>query len=105
EVREVMARAAERRKGGQGTVFFLDEIHRFNKAQQDALLPSVEDGTVVLIGATTENPYFEVNSALISRSRVYELRALTTDDVIELLRRGAEELGREAPDDVFAFVA
>ena len=64
EVREVMARAGERRRGGRGTVFFLDEIHRFNKAQQDALLPAVEDGTVVLIGATTENPYFEVNSAL-----------------------------------------
>src|SRR3954452_10630305 len=73
EVREVMARAGERRRGGRGTVFFLDEIHRFNKAQQDALLPAVEDGTVVLIGATTENPYFEVNSALISRTRIYEL--------------------------------
>ena len=87
EVREVMARAGERRRGGQGTVFFLDEIHRFNKAQQDALLPAVEDGTVVLIGATTENPYFEVNSALISRTRIYELRALTDEDLVTLLRR------------------
>ena len=77
----------ERRRGGQGTVFFLDEIHRFNKAQQDALLPAVEDGTVILIGATTENPYFEVNSALISRARIYELRALSDEDVITLLRR------------------
>jgi putative ATPase len=101
EVREVMARAAERRRGGQGTVFFLDEIHRFNKAQQDALLPQVEDGTVVLIGATTENPYFEVNSALISRTRVYELQALADADIVTLLRRGAPGI----PDDVAAFLA
>ena len=66
EVREVIARARERRRGGRATIFFLDEIHRFNKAQQDALLPAVEDGTLTLIGATTENPYFEVNSALLS---------------------------------------
>ena len=90
EVREVMARAAERRRGGRQTVFFLDEIHRFNKAQQDALLPAVEDGTVVLIGATTENPYFEVNSALISRAQVYELRALSAEDVERLLRRALD---------------
>src|ERR671912_2638120 len=75
EVREVIARAAERRRGGRSTIFFLDEIHRFNKAQQDALLPAVEDGTVVLVGAATENPYFEVNSALLSRCRIYELRS------------------------------
>jgi len=91
EVREVMARAEERRRGGQGTVFFLDEIHRFNKAQQDALLPAVEDGTVLLIGATTENPYFEVNSALISRTRIYELQALAEEDVAALLRRALDE--------------
>ncbi len=91
EVREVMKRAAERRRSGQGTVFFLDEIHRFNKAQQDALLPAVEDGTVLLIGATTENPYFEVNSALISRTRVYELRALEEADLVALLRRALDE--------------
>jgi putative ATPase len=101
EVREVMARAAERRRGGQGTVFFLDEIHRFNKAQQDALLPAVEDGTVVLIGATTENPYFEVNSALISRTRIYELRALADEDLVTLLRRAEPSI----PDDVAAFLA
>ena len=77
EVREVMARARERRRGGRHTIFFLDEIHRFNKAQQDALLPAVEEGLVVLVGATTENPYFEVNSALISRTQVYELHELT----------------------------
>ena len=72
---------------GEPTVFFLDEIHRFNKAQQDALLPAVEDGLVTLIGATTENPYFEVNSALLSRSRVYELEALRPADVRSLLDR------------------
>jgi putative ATPase len=101
EVREVMARAAERRRGGQGTVFFLDEIHRFNKAQQDALLPAVEDGTVILIGATTENPYFEVNSALISRTRICELQALSEEDVVALLRRAMADV----PDDVAAFLA
>ncbi len=76
EVRAVIERARERRKMDVATVFFLDEIHRFNKAQQDALLPAVEEGLVTLIGATTENPYFEVNSALLSRTRVYELEAL-----------------------------
>ena len=71
----MLARAEERRRSGRRTVFFLDEIHRFNKAQQDALLPAVEDGLVTLIGATTENPYFEVNSALLSRAQIYELHA------------------------------
>jgi putative ATPase len=91
EVRAVIGRARERRKLGQGTVFFLDEIHRFNKAQQDALLPAVEDGLVTLIGATTENPYFEVNSALLSRARVYELDALGPDDVRRLLQRAVDQ--------------
>ena len=77
EVRALMERARERRRGGRHTIFFLDEIHRFNKAQQDALLPAVEEGLVTLVGATTENPYFEVNSALISRTQVYELHELT----------------------------
>ena len=77
EVREVIERARHRlQTSGERTIFFLDEIHRFNKAQQDTLLPAVEDGTVVLVGATTENPYFEVNSALLSRCRIYELRSL-----------------------------
>src|SRR4051794_27990106 len=75
EVREVIARARERRRSSRSTIFFLDEIHRFNKAQQDALLPAVEEGLVTLIGATTENPYFEVNSALLSRTQIYELQA------------------------------
>ena len=76
EVRAVIERAEHRRQtAGEPTIFFLDEIHRFNKAQQDALLPAVEEGLVTLIGATTENPYFEVNSALLSRTQVYELHA------------------------------
>jgi putative ATPase len=91
EVRAVIERARQRlQTGGRRTVFFLDEIHRFNKAQQDALLPSVEDGLITLIGATTENPYFEVNSALISRSRVYELDALGPNAVLTLLQRAIE---------------
>ncbi len=88
EVRAVIERAAERRRStGQPTIFFLDEVHRFNKAQQDALLPAVEEGLVTLIGATTENPYFEVNSALLSRSQLYELRGLTSADIRTLLER------------------
>jgi putative ATPase len=88
EVRAVLERAAHRRAtGGPPTVFFLDEIHRFNKAQQDALLPAVEDGLVTLIGATTENPAFEVNGALLSRTRVYSLNALSDEEVATVLRR------------------
>jgi putative ATPase len=109
EVRKVLERAAHRRKStGEPTIFFLDEIHRFNKAQQDTLLPAVEEGLVTLIGATTENPYFEVNGALLSRSQVYELKALTSDDVELLLRRALErdELhGASAGDDALAFLA
>jgi putative ATPase len=88
EVRAVIDRARERlRSSGRHTVFFLDEIHRFNKAQQDALLPAVEDGLITLIGATTENPYFEVNSALLSRTRIYELDALAPRHIRVLLDR------------------
>ncbi|MDQ6817041.1 MAG: replication-associated recombination protein A, partial [Actinomycetota bacterium] len=88
EVRAVIERARSRLAGtGRRTIFFLDEIHRFNKAQQDALLPSVEEGLVTLIGATTENPYFEVNSALLSRTRVYELDALGPQEIGTLLER------------------
>jgi putative ATPase len=90
EVREVIARARERRRHGRGTIFFLDEIHRFNKAQQDALLPAVEEGLVTLIGATTENPAFEVNRALLSRTRLYELTELSEGQVLVLLRRALE---------------
>src|ERR671916_2190984 len=81
EVRAVMERAEHRRRSsGTATIFFLDEIHRFNKAQQDALLPAVEEGLVTLIGATTENPYFEVNSALLSRTQIYEPEQLSAED-------------------------
>jgi putative ATPase len=90
EVREVTARAIHRREIGAGeTVLFLDEIHRFNKAQQDALLGSVEEGLITLIGATTENPAFEVNGALLSRLRVYALHALSEEELRTLLRRAA----------------
>ena len=88
EIRAVIERARERRRGnGRPTILFLDEIHRFNKAQQDALLPAVEEGLLTLIGATTENPYFEVNSALLSRCQIYELQPLSAEQVEELLRR------------------
>jgi putative ATPase len=88
EVRAVLERAAHRAQAsGTGTVFFLDEIHRFNKAQQDTLLPAVEEGLVTLIGATTENPAFEVNGALLSRMRVYALQALSAEEVETVLRR------------------
>jgi putative ATPase len=108
EVREVIARARERRRSGRATIFFLDEIHRFNKAQQDALLPAVEEGLVTLVGATTENPYFEVNSALLSRTQVYELNALSAADVEGLVRRALDggECGDVAVDeDAVAFLA
>src|ERR1700751_1049209 len=102
EVRAVIERARQRlQSGGRRTVVFLDEIHRFNKAQQDALLPAVEDGLITLIGATTENPYFEVNSALISRTHLYELEALGPADVRKLLDRAVERgyCGPPAPVD------
>jgi len=106
DVREVLARARERLgMQGQRTILFLDEIHRFNKAQQDALLPAVEEGLVTLIGATTENPYFEVNAALLSRSQVYELEPLSDDDLQELVRRGAAELGVDVPEELVPSIA
>ncbi len=99
EVRATIERAAERRRAtGQPTIFFLDEIHRFNKAQQDALLPAVEEGLVTLIGATTENPYFEVNSALLSRAQIYELRTLDPGRVRELLERALADPERGIAD-------
>jgi putative ATPase len=101
DVREVLARARERLgTSGRRTILFLDEIHRFNKAQQDALLPAVEDGLVTLIGATTENPYYEVNSALLSRVQVYELETLSPEEMAVVVRRGLTESGGEASDDV-----
>jgi len=105
EVRAVIERAEHRRSSsGTRTVLFLDEIHRFNKAQQDALLPAVEDGLLTLIGATTENPAFEVNGALLSRLRVYALQALTADELLELLR-GAPTVSPPPDSDALAFLA
>ena len=100
DVREVID-AARQRLGmhGQGTILFLDEIHRFSKAQQDALLPAVEDGTLTLIGATTENPFFEVNAPLRSRSTLFRLEPLSADAIVTLIRRGLQALGTTADDD------
>ncbi len=99
EIRAVIERARERRRAsGRPTILFLDEIHRFNKAQQDALLPAVEEGLLTLIGATTENPYFEVNSALLSRAQVYELRPLEPEQVEALLRRALSDPERGITD-------
>jgi putative ATPase len=98
EIRGAIERARERRRSGRPTILFLDEIHRFNKAQQDALLPAVEEGVLTLIGATTENPYFEVNSALLSRCQIYELRPLEAGQVEELLRRALADSERGLAD-------
>src|SRR6202051_2920209 len=87
EIKQVMAEAERGRQYGTRTIVFIDEIHRFNKAQQDAFLPHVEKGNIRLIGATTENPSFEINSALLSRCRVYVLKPLTEDQIVLLLRR------------------
>ncbi|MDX6507712.1 MAG: putative ATPase [Gaiellaceae bacterium] len=106
DVRAVLARARDRLGGsGQRTILFLDEIHRFNKAQQDALLPGVEEGLIILIGATTENPYFEVNSALLSRCQIYELGPLGEEELREIVTRGAAALEADVPDDVAVLVA
>ena len=95
DIRRLIDDAKERRNlYGQRTIVLVDEIHRFNKAQQDALLPHVEDGTIVLIGSTTENPYFEVIPALVSRSQVFQLRPLTEDDLLALLRRALADKER-----------
>src|SRR5690349_21292842 len=103
DIKEVMAAAdAVRRRTHQRTILFVDEIHRFNKAQQDAFLPHVEAGTIVLVGATTENPSFEVNAALLSRSRVFVLHGLTEQDLLLILRRALTDpdrgLGSQALD-------
>jgi putative ATPase len=106
DVRAVIARARERLGAqGQRTILFLDEIHRFNKAQQDALLPVVEEGLVTLIGATTENPYFEVNSALLSRVQLFELLPLTDEELETVIRRGEETLGIELSPEIRALIA
>jgi putative ATPase len=113
EIRQVVGEAdLERQRRGRRTILFVDEIHRFNRAQQDAFLPHVEKGTIVLVGATTENPSFEVNSALLSRCRVYVLRALTEDDLVEIMRRaladrerGLAGLAPDVSDDALRLIA
>ena len=112
DLRGAIGEARINRQRGHRTILFIDEIHRFNKAQQDALLPAVEDGTVTLIGATTENPSFEVISALLSRSRVLVLNPLSEDEVATIVRRALENeerglgrLGAEVPDDLVARLA
>ncbi|MDQ4098108.1 MAG: replication-associated recombination protein A [Actinomycetota bacterium] len=103
EVREVIEDARRRlAEQGRGTILFLDEVHRFNRAQQDALLPWVEEGVLVLIGATTENPYFEVNSPLLSRSLLFRLEPLGAGEVRTVLERGLAELGASAAEDALA---
>ncbi len=106
DVRAVIAEAKERLgASGVGTILFLDEVHRFNKAQQDALLPAVESGTLILIGATTENPFFEVNAPLRSRSTLFRLESLEPDDIEELLRRGLVAEQATGDDDAVTYLA
>jgi putative ATPase len=106
DVRAIIEMARQRLgERGVGTILFLDEVHRFNKSQQDALLPSVEEGLLILIGATTENPYFEVNAPLLSRSNLFRLEALTDADVIELLRRGLDAEQAAAEQDALEHLA
>jgi len=105
EIKAVMADAERLRRLGRRTILFIDEIHRFNKAQQDAFLPYVERGDIILIGATTENPSFEVISALLSRSRVYALRLLTVPEIVELLGRALPVVGLEAPEELLEQIA
>jgi putative ATPase len=107
EIRESVAQARQHKISGRDTVLFVDEVHRFNKSQQDAFLPYVEDGTVIFIGATTENPSFELNNALLSRSRVYKLRSLEQADIESVLRRGLSELdaGVQVEEGCLALIA
>src|SRR5438093_2490728 len=106
EVQQVMRSAEEHRRAyGRRTVLFVDEIHRFNRAQQDAFLPYVERGDIILIGATTENPSFEVIAALLSRSKVYALRLLTVPEIVTLLKRGLQEIHIDAVEDLLEQIA
>jgi len=105
EIKAVMADAEKLRRMGRRTILFIDEIHRFNKAQQDAFLPYVERGDIILIAATTENPSFEVISALLSRSRVYALRGLTVPEIVTLLQRALPVVRLTAPDELLEQIA
>lgn len=102
ELRRVFEAAKIRRQNGQGTLLFVDEIHRFNKAQQDGFLPHMEDGTILLVGATTENPSFELNRAVMSRAQVLVLERLDAEDLLKLVARAEEELGVTLPLDAAA---
>src|SRR6478752_3367376 len=111
-VREVVDEASERLQLGRQTILFVDEIHRFNKAQQDAFLPHVEAGTITLVGATTENPSFEINGALLSRCRVYVLKPLAEGDLVKIITRAAQDdqrglgaTGVTAEDDAIRVIA
>ena len=99
DIRQAVEQAEYYLTQGEKTVLFVDEVHRFNKSQQDAFLPHVEKGTVTFIGATTENPSFEVNAALLSRARVYVLRGLLNEDLVQVVKRGAQALGLEITPD------
>src|SRR5205814_1120087 len=106
DVRESTAKARQLLgERGQGTILFLDEVHRFNKAQQDALLPSVEEGLITLVGATTENPYFEVNAPLMSRSTLFRLEPLSTESLRTLLDRALEHEAHSAEEDALVHLA
>ena len=105
DLRKVFARGKERRLAGRGTLLFIDEVHRFNRAQQDGFLPYVEDGTVILVGATTENPSFELNASLLSRCQVFVLKRLDEAAMAELLRRAEADAGRSLPLDAEARTA
>lgn len=111
EIKDIMKKSGESRLRGKRTVLFIDEIHRFNKAQQDAFLPHVEKGNIILIGATTENPSFEVNSALLSRSRVFIMNSLKIEDIVKLLKnalsdeRGFGKLNISISDDLLCMIA
>jgi putative ATPase len=98
DLRKVFEPAKIRRQNGQGTLLFVDEIHRFNKAQQDGFLPHMEDGTILLVGATTENPSFELNAALLSRAQVIVLERLSLADLERLAQRAEQELAAPAAD-------
>ena len=113
EIRQLLDEARDRlAAAGQKTLLFIDEIHRFNRAQQDVLLPDVEDGVVILVGATTQNPFFAINSALVSRSRIFEFKPLSSDEIKTVIRRALADrergLGGEAvhlADDALEFLA
>ena len=94
DIREAVKRAQQYQQQGKPSILFVDEVHRFNKSQQDAFLPYVEDGTITFIGATTENPSFELNNALLSRARVYVLKSLTEEDITQVLQRALDDQDR-----------